>query len=229
MQSTLNLQGNDVEYTLLRSHRRTLTMNITAKGLEVRAPIQIADTEIRHLLQRKADWILRKLKETNFASPFTWRDGENLWLLGNPLTLQLVNEKGIRCTEGVLYAPVVTSLSSINGLDMLLAWYRRQAWSDFSKRVALFAPRLGFVKPPVRLTNAKTLWGSCNSKGEVRLNWRLIQAPPTLINYVVCHELAHLKEMNHSAAFWQVVEGLYPDYKVAKQTLKMWTPKLKRL
>ncbi len=82
--------------------------------------------------------------------------------------------------------------------------------------------------PTLSLSNAQSRWGSCNSKQEIRLNWRLLQAPPHLINYVVCHELAHLKEMNHSARFWAVVESLCPQYKQAEKDLKVWSPKLHR-
>jgi predicted metal-dependent hydrolase len=108
----------------------------------------------------------------------------------------------------------------------VLQWYKKQALTDFSRRLSLFATKLGVPTPPLFLSNARSRWGSCNSRKEIRLNWRLLQAPPHIINYVVCHELAHLKEMNHSAKFWAVVASIFPDYKAAEKELKAWSPKL---
>jgi len=93
----------------------------------------------------------------------------------------------------------------------------------------LFAAKLGVTTPPFKLSNARSRWGSCTSQGDIRLNWRLIQAPPSIINYVICHELAHLKEMNHSAQYWAIVEGIYPHYKAAEKELKQLSAVLHRI
>ena len=111
----------------------------------------------------------------------------------------------------------------------VLLWYRQYALQDFQRRVALFAAKLKIAPPPVFLSNAKGRWGSCNSRHEIRLNWRLIQAPPALINYVVAHELAHTKQMNHSAKFWAIVEKLDPEYRTAEKALKDWSHRLHRI
>jgi predicted metal-dependent hydrolase len=101
--------------------------------------------------------------------------------------------------------------------------------ADFARRLTILATKLGVPTPPLTLSNAKSRWGSCNSRGEVRLNWRLLQASPSIINYVICHELAHLKQMNHSAKFWAVVESLFSDYKQAENALKTLSPQLHRI
>lgn len=90
----------------------------------------------------------------------------------------------------------------------------------FSKRIALYAIKLGVPQPQLRLSRAKNQWGSCDSRGIVHLNWQLIQMPPHLIDYVVSHELSHLIEMNHSRAFWKIVESIYPNYLAARLELK---------
>ncbi|MEK9940323.1 MAG: SprT family zinc-dependent metalloprotease, partial [Methylotenera sp.] len=108
----------------------------------------------------------------------------------------------------------------------VLQWYKKQAVADFARRLEIFSAKLGVALPTQLISSARTRGGSCNSKREIRLNWRLLQAPPHLINYVICHELAHLKEMNHSARFWAVVASIYPDYKNAEKELKAWSPKL---
>jgi len=93
----------------------------------------------------------------------------------------------------------------------------------------ILAAKLCVKTPPLTLSNAQSRWGSCSSRGDLRLNWRLLQAPPHIINYVICHELAHLKEMNHSARFWAIVEQLFPDYKRAEKELKALSPQLHRM
>ena len=112
---------------------------------------------------------------------------------------------------------------------MVLMWYKKQAALDFARRLEVFAAKLGVPTPPLTLSNAQSRWGSCNSRGEVRLSWRLLQAPPHIINYVICHELAHLKQMNHSAKFYAVLESLFPNYKVAEKELKLLSPQLHRM
>ena len=111
----------------------------------------------------------------------------------------------------------------------VLSWFAQHAQLDFNRRLEVFAAKLGVATPPLTLSNANSRWGSCNSRGQVRLNWRLLQAPPHIINYVICHELAHLKQMNHSPQFWAEVEGLFPNYKVAEKELKYLSPQLHRI
>ncbi len=97
---------------------------------------------------------------------------------------------------------------------------KEKALKDFVRRVEVFSVKLNVHPSNVYLSNAKSRWGSCNSKKEIRLNWRLIQAPPHIINYVICHELAHLKEMNHSNRFWEEVEKVLPEYRSSEKELK---------
>jgi predicted metal-dependent hydrolase len=111
----------------------------------------------------------------------------------------------------------------------VINWYKQQAKLDFARRLEILAAKLGVATPPLTLSNAQSRWGSCNSRGQVRLSWRLLQAPPHIINYVICHELAHLKQMNHSAKFYAVVEQLFPNYKAAEKELKALSPQLHRM
>ena len=103
-----------------------------------------------------------------------------------------------------------------------MAWYQQQAITCFGQRITLYAQKLRVPHPQFRLSRAKTRWGSCNARGVIHLNWRLIQMPLHLIDYVVAHELAHLLEMNHSPAFWQQVKSIYPDYLIARKELKAY-------
>lgn len=101
-----------------------------------------------------------------------------------------------------------------------MAWYTQQAITYFKQRISVYAQKLNVCIPSFRLSRAKTCWGSCNTRSVIHLNWRLIQMPVHLVDYVVVHELSHLIEMNHSARFWKLVESVYPDYLMARKKLK---------
>jgi len=232
MSHTLTLpSGDQLHYQLERRQRRTVGLKITADGLVVHAPKRISQTLLESLIAQKADWIQKKLsaRNENKIPAQQWLDGERLLLLGNTITLALRHDERSRA---VSYQPGLLALAMPNHDDesavsrKVLQWYKKQALTDFARRLEIFSARLGVALPKLLISNARTRWGSCNSKKEVRLNWRLLQAPPHLINYVICHELAHLKEMNHSAKFWAVVASIYPDYKAAEKELKVWSPRL---
>jgi predicted metal-dependent hydrolase len=112
----------------------------------------------------------------------------------------------------------VSAPEAVRGI--VIAWYHDQAISYFNERVVAMAARLGATPRRLAISNAKHLWGSCNSNGEVRLNWRLMQADPEVIDYVVVHELAHLKHMDHSPRFWATVASICPEYRRLREELK---------
>jgi predicted metal-dependent hydrolase len=99
-------------------------------------------------------------------------------------------------------------------------WFCDEALRIFAARMDHFAPLLGVSYRQLALSSAGTRWGSCTVDGSIRLNWRLIHFPLSLIDYVVAHELSHLREMNHSPRFWATVESVYPDYDGAKVALR---------
>ena len=103
---------------------------------------------------------------------------------------------------------------------IVMEWYYKQAYVCFSERIKFFSKKLGVPHPKLRLSNAKTQWGSCDVRGIVHLNWRLIQLPISLVDYVIAHELSHLIEMNHSLAFWRTVESICPNYLAIRNELK---------
>jgi predicted metal-dependent hydrolase len=223
--------GEQIPYQLERRKRRTVGMRISAQGLIVHAPIRISVQQLNALLLTKANWILTKLRaqQAYAVEAFTWRDGANLLWLGNEMLLTVSRDTRSRAIvhePGRLQVALPTPDDGDAVSRKVLLWYRKQAQTDFSRRLEILAARLGVETPPLYLSNARSRWGSCNSRGEIRLNWRLVQAPPHIINYVICHELAHLKEMNHSSRFWAIVESLHPEYKVAEKALKAWSARL---
>lgn len=223
--------GEAISYFLERSSRRTVGMRISSEGLMVRAPKRISQEQIERLLLTKINWIVNKLKfhQENHVTPMQWQDGATLWLLGNEVTLCIRHDARKRAVvhePGFLHValPIPDDQAAI--ARKVTQWYRKQAMGDFSRRLEILAAKLGVETPKLFLSNASTRWGSCNSKSEIRLNWKLIQAPPHIINYVTAHELAHLKEMNHSGRFWAVVESIFPEYKKAEKELKQLSSRL---
>ena len=226
-----------VAYAFQRARRRSIGMVVSAEGLSVRAPRWVGWTEIEAALREKAAWIEAKLLEQHerarrhAAARIEWRDGTGVPYLGETVIVVL----DPRTTGAVLDAraealPGVPRLTLHVGLpqqaapeqirDVVQAWLKRQARRVFEERCAHYAPRLGVRLARLALSSAQTRWGSASADGSVRLNWRLIHFALPTIDYVVAHELAHLREMNHSPRFWDVVRSVIPDVEAARGALR---------
>ncbi len=216
----------DVPYVLKRSvERRRMVLSVDEAGLTVSVPWRTSERAIDDLLAQSAAWILRKLEQYSARRPRPriWQTGESVDFLGRALRLRL-REHGGRASVQVrdadeleLAFPAPHEPERVHAL--VVAWYRRQAAPHFHARVQHFASHIDMPVPKVILSSAKGRWGSCNARGEVRLSWRLMQARPDLIDYVVVHEVAHLRMMNHSPRFWKLVERVYPEYQAARAEL----------
>uniref|UniRef100_Q47A64 YgjP-like metallopeptidase domain-containing protein n=1 Tax=Dechloromonas aromatica (strain RCB) TaxID=159087 RepID=Q47A64_DECAR len=216
------IAGADVSYQLRRSQRRTIGLTIDHRGLRVGAPTRARIGDIEKLIHQHGDWVLDKLaawRDRPVPGKQEITDGTIISILGEPLTIALttVGRSRWQFGPGTLYLHPV-STGAINGL--LEKALREKARAVFAERLQIHAPRLGVATPPLRLSSARTRWGSCNHRGDIALNWRLVFMPLPVVDYVVCHELAHLKEMNHSPRFWSVVEQLYPDWKTRRLELR---------
>lgn len=231
---SITLEGREISYTLKTSaRRRTIGMRIDHRGLTISIPARMPRHDIPTMLRKHAGWILRKLEQyaamRREAPPREWQDGAVLRFLGREVRLclrQNVQRRAVEFDGAHLHVALVHTQDSSAIRRKVVSWLRAQALTDFTRRVELFSVRMGVAPPRLFLSSARTRWGSCNAKGEIRLNWRLIQAPPHLIDYVVAHELAHLKEMNHGPRFWKWVAQLYPAFDDARRELKALSPQL---
>jgi predicted metal-dependent hydrolase len=220
----LALEGKLVSYTIKRSvRRRAISILVDEEGLRVGAPWDASQTAIERLLRKHGEWVLRKLEEWQVRrTPARhWIDGEALMLLGEPFTLKLAPEgTGVRLQGAELV--VGTAPCGAAGVSRLVhEWLHVQALACFKERVEHYRRLLGVdASPDVHLSSARTRWGSCHSSGRIHLNWRLIQMPVRLVDYVVAHEVAHLLEMNHSQRFWRTVGSLVPDYAARRKALR---------
>ena len=219
----LALEGTLVSYTIKRSlRRRAISILVDEQGLRVGAPWDATHGAIERLLQKHSGWVLRKLGEWQDRRTHVpqWAEGEPFMLLGRSLTLKLQPH----CTSVYVAGAnlcVGTAVSDVSVAARVQGWLRERALECFHERVAHYAGLLGVDPPPeVLLSNARTRWGSCHASGRIHLNWRLVQMPPRLLDYVVAHEVAHLIEMNHSARFWDIVEQLVPNHALRRKELR---------
>ena len=229
---TLTLGDTPVAYTLRRSRRRTIGLTIDARGLGVAAPLRARMPEIEAVLHQHQAWVLKKLADWAKRPPppvaVTPRVESGLvfpWL-GEPCTLELTSARQTTAE----WHPHALVLAIRSGTEATQAFRRAlmaSARDHFLARQEALLVQAEALEPPLRfkhmpplaLSSARTRWGSCSARF-IRLNWRLMHFEPSLIDYVLAHELAHLHEMNHSPRFWAVVERLCPEWKKTRRALR---------
>lgn len=210
-----------LEYTLIRSSRKTLALNIDRDGrLIVRAPYRLSVERIEQFIAEKADWIEKHTAAVNLR---TEQKNERLNVPPTELPLfgrlcPVVNEKPYGYTDGVFYLPEGMTLESL--VPYLHKLYTRIAKEALIPRVQTLSEQTGLMITAVKINSAKTRWGSCSAAKSVNLSHRLIAADPRLIDYVIIHELCHTVHMDHSHDFYRLVENFLPDYKERERGLK---------
>ena len=227
-----------VAYALARGNRRTIGMVVGPEGLSVRAPRWTPLHEIDAALQEKANWIVRKLQETTvrrtqqLERQIVWEQGAVFPFLGQTLCVQLAGAGGATRlgdappvpTPGGALRPLHVALPATASATQIRAavraWLLLQAQQIFTARLDHFAPLLQVRWKHLSLSNAATRWGSARSDGSIRLNWRLVHFELPVLDYVVAHELSHLRVMNHSPRFWDTVRSVVPDYAALRARLK---------
>ena len=233
----VQLEGHRVAYEFRRARRRSIGFIVGPEGLTVSAPKWVGVGEVELALREKARWILRKLQEQQerarrlHQARVDWRDGTSIPFLGetvivviDPRTTGAVLNNAADALPGVprltLHVGLPHGAAAEQLRDVVQSWLQRQARRVFEERCAEYAARLGVRVRRLSLSSASTRWGSASADGSIRLNWRLVHFAVPVIDYVVAHELAHLREMNHSEAFWEVVRSVMPDFEAARGTLK---------
>jgi len=233
----IRIDDHVVAYALKRVRRRTIGFIVGVEGLSVNAPRWVAIADIEAAVREKGRWILRKLREQQErqhrlqSAKVEWRDGTSIPFLGEPVIVVLdPRVAGAILHSDALTLPGVARHTLHVGLphdaapaqirDAVQSWLQRQARRIFEERCRHFAQQLRVRCSRLGLSSAQTRWGSASADGAIRLNWRLIHFAMPTIDYVVAHELAHLREMNHSPRFWDVVRSVLPDYERSRGVLK---------
>lgn len=224
---TIQSENSSFEYSVERSRRRTVAIYIDPqRGVVVRAPKRASDRAIRGFLLKKAPWILRKLVEVKQRAAemprHTYLDGDVFLYRGEPLTLRMAPAKKNRVD--VLGQDIILNLKPGTPTEdvptILRKWYLAQARALLNERVLFYSAELDTAPARVAIRNQSRRWGSCSSKGNVNLNWKLVMAPPAILDYVVAHELCHLRRPNHQLEFWHSLAELMPDYAERRLWLK---------
>ncbi len=229
---TLKLNNHTLLFEAIYSSRRTLGITVNGDGdVTVRAPQGVSLQQIDRFVTEHAGWIMkqrRRASERRKAQPLklTYSDGETLYILGKPHQLQVVTGKAgkVQVNDGVIQVQVRANAGAGGVERALMRWYRLQAEALFNERLALQFARVQHWKVtplPLAVRRMKTRWGSCTSKGKITLSLRLMQAPVELIDYVILHELCHLREMNHGRGFYKLLAEICPDWRVRKSALKL--------
>jgi len=208
---------------LIRSKRRTIALIIERDGsFTVRAPLRVPQAQIDSFVQQKADWVIRAREKIKSAQPVLkkqYADGEKFLFLGALFELKLVGMQKpvLRFHDGCF---TLSQSARESGETYFVRWYKERAFEVISGRVREYSQKYGFAPGQVKISSAKTRWGSCSSTGALNFTWRLVMAPLNVIDYVAAHELAHLRVKNHSVKFWKAVEAICPDYKRQRKWLR---------
>lgn len=233
----LGKENKTFEYKIVRRKRKSVGISVShEQGVIVTAPNWVTLKQVKELIDKKADWIISRLnlleKEAAENRPKVFETGEVLSYLGDNYLISIAPKKGKIQLNGSLI-----EICFIKGVDpaqdqdrirdKIKVWYKERAKEVFRERIEKFADELGVKPQKLFIKEQKTRWGSCSSKGNINLNWRLILAPMGIIDYVIVHELAHLRHMNHSKEFWATVESVLPDYGARRRWLKQNNHNLK--
>ena len=204
-------------YTLIRSNRKTLAFEIDRSGaLIVRAPRRLPKTEIDRLVAARAGWIAEKqrLMRDRAAALLPAGAGETVWYLGKVYRLQDGDSAEPELRDDCLLPPRGWTAAQVR------AWFKQSCRRELAARLPLLSQRTGLVPRGVHVTEARTRWGSCSGKDSLNFAWRLVFCPPDVMEYVILHELCHIRHKNHSAAFWALVAQADPLFEQHKSWLR---------
>lgn len=219
MKRIVSLSGVDVEYTLIQAHRRDVLIQALPGGvIRVYAPKAARLRDVDRLVTDNSQMILEARER---LKPKPLRDGGEIRIEGAPRTVRLkTGRECVRLTGGefIIAAPDISDGDAVRAQAM--AFLSKYALARIRDRIDHYQPLTGGEVNRVAVRAQKSRWGSCSSKHNLNFNWRLILAPPQCLDYVVIHELCHLREFNHSPRFWSLVEEQMPDYRVWKDYLR---------
>lgn len=218
MSLQFELEGVRLDVSVVRRARKSIGLRLVDGRLDIVAPPRVSLAALQALLEARRDWIARhwRAQQETRALNAAWPSALPLLGASLPLLRDEAVSRRARVEDGVLRVGGDDAACRRQVADFL----RDAAGPAFSERFARLAPLAARPPGKLALSSARTRWGSCTAAGVIRLNWRLIQAPVAVLDYVIAHELAHLRHMNHSPAFWDETARLFPAWRPARQWLK---------
>lgn len=224
------MDGQVVEAFIIRSRRKTIYFSVNEDGtVEIKIPKYLTKNQLLDILEKKADWIDKarqraKEKQQN-RKTLSFVNGSMHWYEGKSYMLRVIeDETCFQPNVTIENSNIIVTVFHQNELiikNILMNWYYKQALEKIENIIVTYKKH--FVEQKIgtiKIKGQKTCWGSCSSKGNLNFNWKLILLSKELLEYVVVHELCHLKEMNHSSQFWNEVGKILPDYKERRKQLK---------
>ncbi len=222
---------SQIEYSIVRTQRRLsgTSISVGPRGVVVRAPFWVPVWVIKNFIEEKKDWIeqqLRKFPQVSKKEKL-YQDGENVYFLGEKLTLKVTETENITRTQViheeqiiriVISGHIVGDKRNQEVKKSLTGWFLEKGVEHITDKANIFSERLGVNYRKITLKNVSSIWGSCSSKNNLNFNRHLIMAPHEVIDYVVIHEVCHLVHRDHSSRFWALVRSLDPEYK----THRLW-------
>ncbi len=216
----MNTYNIEIE-SIIRSERKSISLAVTDEArLVIRAPLHVSDRYIKDVVRKKTGWIRKKIEEVKNRKPVPVKkfiQGEAFLYLGRSYPLLFGDKMGI---DVQITDNLVVCCGKTLARDVLIHWYRERAMEKISERCHHYSSMTALKPLSVKISNASKRWGSCSSRGSINFAWRLVMAPLEVIDYVVVHELTHLKELNHSKKFWNRVESVIPDYRIRQKWLR---------
>lgn len=222
----------EISYTYKHSQRKTLAISVHPDlTVEVCAPLDTPLEVIRERVAKRGAWIQKAWREFELylpkQPPRRYINGETHRYLGRQYRLRAEQggEDSVKCLRGYLHVTSRAEPTPERIKVLLEGWYREHARRVFRERLAKcckLASVEGIQEPPLVIRKMETRWGSCSSKGKVNLNLALIRATKECIDYVIMHELGHLKERHHGPRFWHLLEKLMPDYRERRKRLNLY-------
>ena len=228
--SVITFGGTRVPYTIRRSARRTKTVAVSVDprlGVLLAAPAHLTTPQLDAVVRRKARWIVERLRRAQTGEsqrgPREWVSGEGVWYLGRHYRLKVHAAPAGDATlrGGWLHVDAPRSPQRADQVrEAVVAWMRHHAARRFPERVQVWHQTVGVPMPRVLIADQLKRWGSCSATGTIRLNWRIIQAPLRVVDYVVVHELVHLRHRGHGTDYWHAVGTVMPDYERRRDELR---------
>ena len=235
----INHTGRRILFTLLRTQRKTIGITITKDGaVKVAAPIRATERQILEIVNKKASWIIKKLEEiekslSSDINERRYENGSRVFYLGREYVIGICRDYGIKRPVIELYPDKINiKLLHDNVFDesqikaILREWYVKQFEVIIKDRISRYSSIIGVRPSKVTIKEQKTRWGSCSTKGNINLNWKLVMAPLEVVDYVIVHELSHMRRMDHSYKFWEIVGNILPEYSDRRKWLRVNGSKL---
>ena len=219
MKKVINLNNTIIYYNVSFKDKKNISIKLDSSGeIIVYAPIGASYKYIESILLKKQKWIITNIEKIKNSY---LNDKDKIIFLGNQYIPQIENSEKENINIYGEYIFIKTKIVNKEYIkDMLIDWYKVQANEIIINRVKELGENYNLIPSSVFIKNQKSRWGSCNSRKEIRLNWRLILMPYSVMDYIIIHELCHLEHMNHSKEFWNLVGKFIPNYKDSEKWLK---------